>query len=266
MSFVLLDWTRMGKGYCLAGAVVDGTAARTIRPLSIHHQRGAGAPAGLISLIRSFFIRDPPAEGDRRVGWPAFLMAGRSRWEVFKLASPRLATPESPHLEDTWVRSILPCKRLATPDERRIILQATTAETAEGLFGAPLRVSGSKTFLLPGEGERSLTTLMAPVGQIRFRAGRRTRESAATSIRVELPFPDLGLRTLPVTDHHLLSWAEQQSPRPEDQVDFLNGLVRQMGDRVAVRRGLSRPFAHEGAPPVCWLMANGFFSMADPQP
>jgi hypothetical protein len=114
MSFVLLDWTRMGKGYCLAGAVFDGTEARVIRPLSIHHQRAAGGP-GVISLIRSFFVRSRPAEGDRTVAWPAFLMAGRSRWEVFDLVLSRPATPRAPHLEDTWVRGLRPCKRLATP-------------------------------------------------------------------------------------------------------------------------------------------------------
>ncbi len=195
-------------------------------------------------------------------------MAGRSRWEVFDLVSPRPATPQGPHLEDTWVRSLRPRKRLATPEQRRTILKATAAPTAEALFGAPLRVAGPRTFLLPGEGERSLSTLLVPAGEIRFRIAQRARESGETSIRVDLPFPDLGLRTLPVTDHHLLTRAEQQAPRPWDQAEVLNGLVRQLGETgetVAVRLGLSRPFASEGQPPVCWLMANGFFSLADPQ-
>ncbi len=266
MSFVLLDWTRMGKGYCLAGVILDAKGARVIRPLSIHHQRSAGRPGGVIALIRSLFIRDRPADGDRAVAWPAFLMAGRSRWEVFDLVSQRTATPQRPHLEDTWVRSLRPCKRLATPEERRTILKATTARTAEALFGAPLRMAGSRTFLPPGEGERSLSTLLAPVEQIRFHTSQRARESAESSIRVDLPFPDLGVRTLPVTDHHFLTQAEQLAPRPGDQAEVLNALVQQMGDAVAVRLGLSRPFASLGQPPVCWLMANGFFSLADPQP
>lgn len=266
MSFVLLDWTRMGKGYCLAGAVLDGTAVRIVRPLSIYHQHRSGGSSGLISLIRSFFVRDPPAEGDRTVAWPAYLLAGRTRWEVFDLVSPRPATPDSPHLEDTWVRSLLPRNRLATIDERRTILSATAAPTGEALFGAPLRLVGSRTFLVSGEGERSLSTLVAPVEQIRFHAGQRGRESAEARIRVDLPFPDLGLRTLPVTDHHFLSWAEQKAVRAQDQAAALAGLVRQMGETVAVRLGLSRPFAADGQPPACWLMANGFFSVTDPQP
>ena len=266
MSFVLLDWTRMGKGYCLAGAVLDGTIVRIIRPLSIHHQRAGGRPGGVISLIRSLFVRDPPADGDRTVCWPAFLMAGRSRWEVFDLVSPRPAMPHGPHLEDTWVRGLRTWNHLATPEQRRTILKATAAPTTGALFGAPLRFEGSRTFLLPGEGERSLSTWLVPAEQIRFCTGQRARESAQPSTRVDLPLSDSDLRTLPVTDHHLLSWAEQQAPRPEEQVDALNGLVRQMGETVAVRLGLSRPFAGEGQPPVCWLMANGFFSLADPRP
>lgn len=265
MSFVLLDWTRMGKGYCLAGAVLDATDMRIIRPLSIHDQRGGSSLGGLLSLIRSFFVRDLPPEGDRSVSWPAYLLTGRSRWEVLDLVSPRPATPQCPHLEDTWVRSLRPCKRLATPEQRRTILKATAAPTAGALFGAPLRVAGSKTLLLPGEGERSLSTLLVPAGQIGFHSNRRARESAQASRRVDLPFPDLGLRTLPVTDHHLLTWAEQQAQRSGDQAEALNDLVRQMGETVAVRLGLSRPFAGEGQP-VCWLLANGFFSLTDPQP
>jgi hypothetical protein len=69
-----------------------------------------------------------------------------------------------------------------------------------------------------------------------------------------------------VTDHHLLTLAEQQAPHIEEQAEALNNLVRKMGDAVAVRLGLSRPFAGEGQPPVCWLLANGFFGLADPQP
>jgi hypothetical protein len=30
---ILLDWTRMGKTYCLAGVVVEGQFVRTVRPL-----------------------------------------------------------------------------------------------------------------------------------------------------------------------------------------------------------------------------------------
>jgi hypothetical protein len=40
-----------------------------------------------------------------------------------------------------------------------------------------------------------------------------------------------------------------------------------MGDQVAVRLGLSRAFnSRSGEPGVCWLMADGFFSLTEPQP
>jgi hypothetical protein len=107
---------------------------------------------------------------------------------------------------------------------------------------------------------------VTPAEQIRFRTSQRAGGSAETSIRVTLPFPRFGLRTLPVTDHHLLTRAEQQVPRPGDRAEVLDNLVRKMGDTVAVRLGLSRPFAGEGQPPVCWLLANGFFSLTEPRP
>jgi hypothetical protein len=50
-----------------------------------------------------------------------------------------------------------------------------------------------------------------------------------------------------------------------DWTRIANRLVQQMGETVAVRLGLSRPFASQGQPPLCWLMANGFFSLDDPQ-
>ena len=42
--------------------------------------------------------------------------------------------------------------------------------------------------------------------------------------------------------------------------------VQQMGDPVAVRLGLSRAFQGGAGNAACWLMADGFFSLKDPQP
>ncbi len=54
----------------------------------------------------------------------------------------------------------------------------------------------------------------------------------------------------------------------ERQVERLRQIVRGMGEQVAVRLGLSRSFGDEqGVTPAgCWLMADGFFSLSDPQP
>jgi hypothetical protein len=47
----------------------------------------------------------------------------------------------------------------------------------------------------------------------------------------------------------------------------LDEIVRGMGDPVAVRLGLSRPFQSEPdrGNERCWLMIDGIFSAADPQ-
>jgi hypothetical protein len=74
-------------------------------------------------------------------------------------------------------------------------------------------------------------------------------------------------RWLPVKDHHLLLRAERAAPALTARVRALDQAVRAMGEQIAVRLGLSRAFQarpHEG-PGLCWLMADGFFSLADPQ-
>ena len=59
MEMILLDWTRMGRSYCLAGAVTEGGHFRTVRPLFRKHQQ-------------------PPV---RNAGWSAYLFDGHARWE-----------------------------------------------------------------------------------------------------------------------------------------------------------------------------------------
>src|SRR5262245_36786472 len=103
MEFVLLDWTRMGRVYCLAGAVTQAGQVRIVRPLPA---RG----------------RDNPVNNQ---GWSPFLMDGHCRWEVFELIQPTPACALAPHLEDVWVQSLKPCGRLATREQRRDVLLAT---------------------------------------------------------------------------------------------------------------------------------------------
>lgn len=57
MDMVLLDWTRMGKTYCLAGVVQHDGQLRVVRPLPITRR----------------------AEAVRNIGWSPFLMDGHSR-------------------------------------------------------------------------------------------------------------------------------------------------------------------------------------------
>jgi hypothetical protein len=245
MDMILLDWTRMGKSYCLAGVVAGEDGCRVVRP-----------------LLTKF--RHAPV---RNVGWSAYLLDGHSRWEVFELVGAATAAPEPPHLEDVWVRGLRPRKYLAPVEQRRAILQATAVWPGETAFGEPLEFTRVSAFLLPGHGRRSLTTLTVPSGQVVFSASRR-EGTDAPDVRVALCMPPLGERLFPFKDHHLLLMAEQAGRTLTEQVQALNQAVRRMGDQVAVRLGLSRPFPSgaESGEAKCWLMVDGIFSLADPQP
>src|SRR5262249_33359014 len=122
---ILLDWTRMGSTYCLAGVVVQDNRLRVVRPLQAHK-------------------RDAPV---RNVGWSAFVMDGRSRWEVLERIAPQPAEPQPPHLEDVWVRELRPRRRLASPAHRRAILEATRTPPERAPFGVPLTATRSSAYL-----------------------------------------------------------------------------------------------------------------------
>jgi hypothetical protein len=244
MDMVLLDWTRMGKVYCLAGAVVGSNPVRIVRPLHVNHR------AALM----------------RNVGWSAFLINGHARWEIFELIGAEEAPPEPPHLEDVWVRAMRPRRQSATLAERRAILEATTVPIGQPLFGESLTLSKSSAHLTPGTGTRSLATLQVPAEGIRFSASWR-EGAPEPDVRVALGISPLGTRLLPLKDHHLRLRAEKSSANLTALVRALDAAVDEMGDQVAVRLGLSRPFQNDTGRDLraCWLMTNGIFSWADPQ-
>ncbi len=241
---ILLDWTRMGRTYCVAGAVVQDGQWRIVRP-----------------MLTKF--REAPV---RNVGWSAYLMDGHARWELMELIGVQPAAPEPPHLEDVWVRAMKSKRSSASPEQRRSILAATTVPEDEPIFGADTESMRTAAYIQPGSGTRSLATIVVPIEGIRFDAVWR-EGTPKSDIRVKLPLPKVGIRSLPVKDHLLLRKAERASPDEDQQVRFLTVAVQEMGEQVAVRLGLSRPFAGQvNQPSVCWVMADGFFSMVDPQP
>ena len=244
MEMVLLDWTRMGRSFCVAGAVFQDAHCRIVRPLWSKNRQ---APV-------------------RNVGWPAYLLERHVRWEIFELIKPEPADPQAPHSEDIWVQALRPRNRSASREQRRAILEATAPKPEESLFGAPLLTTRFAAYLPPGTGRRSLATVIVPAEEISFSFS--CREGAPQpDIRVMLPVPPMGERLLIVKDHHLLRRAEESSGDPARQIAALNTAVMQMGERVAVRLGLSRPFQSAAQQPaMCWLMADGFFSLRDPQP
>lgn len=243
MDMILLDWTRMGRTYCLAGAVLQNQQWRIVRP-----------------LLAKF--REGPV---RNVGWSAYLMDGHARWEIMELMAPRPASPEPPHLEDVWVHAMRSRRSSAPPEQRRAILAATTACPNEPLFSSNLASTYAAAYVHAGTGKRSLATLVLSSDQIRFDAAWR-QGTLEPDIRVEIPLPGLGMRSLPVKDHHLLLNAERAGNGVEQRIKFLTAAVRQMGEPVAVRLGLSRAFpGRADQPGMCWVMADGFFSLVDPQ-
>jgi hypothetical protein len=245
VDLILLDWTRMGRTYCLAGAVAEGRGYRVVRPLLAKHRAAAV----------------------RNVGWSPYLFDGHARWEVFEVVGPLPAPPQPPHVEDLWVLTLRPRRRSATPGERRAILAATQPPAGGPWFGAPLTTTRATAFLPPGSGTGSLATVVVPARGVQITASHRAG-AAEIDLRVELPVAGLQGKLLPVKDHHLLRRAELASPDPDGQRRAADLAVRQMGEQVAVRLGLTRPFqaAPNGGPGCCWLMADGFFSLNDPQP
>jgi hypothetical protein len=244
VEMILLDWTRMGRSYCLAGVVREAGRPRIVRPLPTKMQ---GLPV-------------------RNVGWSPFLFDGHGRWELFELVGPVPAEPEPPHLEDIWVRSLRPLRRTAPVPERRAILEALAVDNVADLFGAPLACTRAAVYLVPGQGQRSLATLRVPATGIRFTALRRQGAPEA-DVRVALGVPGLDQRWLPVKDHHLLLRVEHGGGPLQRLAASLQQQIGQMGDRLAVRLGLSRAFPTRSRDEAkaCWLMADGFFSLTDPQ-
>jgi hypothetical protein len=206
---------------------------------------------------------DVPVDTD----WSPFQLDGHSRWEVFEVIAPEPAPPQAPHLEDAWVISLRSRHGLATSGQRRAVLQATLVPEGQPLFGAALRRDKQKAYLLANEGSRSLTSVAVRQKQIELFVERSAYKPEAV-YRVRLHIPELDGLVIPFKDHFLLGRAEQASPTEAGRLRALQQAITQMGETVIVRLGVSRPYVHarSSSLPVCWLMADGFFSLSDPQP
>jgi hypothetical protein len=243
VDVILLDWTRMGRQFCLAGAVVQDGEIRVVRPLP-RSGRNPGAP---------------------NAGWSPYLLHGHGRWQVFEMVKPAPGDAAPPHLEDVWVHGLRPTPRVASPEQRRAILRATLAADGQPPFGAALTCSYTGSYLEPGLGQRSLVSVLVPSREVHFSASWR-EGAGEPDYRVSVPVPGLGPRIIPVKDHFLLCRAELEARDVERRVRFLDEEVRRMGESVVARLGLSRAFAcGNGQPGRCWLMADGFFSPDDPR-
>jgi hypothetical protein len=118
------------------------------------------------------------------------------------------------------------------------------AASRGSLFGAPPTLMHAAAYLLPGTGQRSLATVQAPAGGIRF-SGRWRAGAPEPDVQVQIDVAGLGDRFLPVKDHHLLCRAARAGTGLEGQLRTLQGLVAAMGDLhgVPTSMGCSSPSA-----------------------
>jgi hypothetical protein len=244
MEMILLDWTRMGRYFCLAGATVHSQSVRIVRPLPERFYDGQSG----------------------HIGWPPHSLQGHERWEIVELLGATPAVIKQPHVEDVWVQGLRWSGESAVKSDRVRVLTQTA--TNGDLFGAPLTRTSASAYLEPNTGECSLATILLPPTTLEIlglsRGGARPME-----MRVQLPVPKVGMCELPVIDHHLLLKAEQGGGSDTERLARLHQLIQGMGEQVAVRLGLARPLQQGQGPRAttrCWLMADGFFSLPDPQP
>lgn len=260
MEMILVDWTRMGKTFCIAGVTAEGQGWKTVRPLPVPFPMGRRAGAGLIGAIAAA-IKKPntTAPIPRNVGWFPDRLAGIERWAIVELIDPKPAEIERPHIEDLWVRALRLTGKSAPVEMRHAILGATSVSGFRPHFGVPLVTTRTSAYLQPGLGERSLVTVMVPARDVWFVASER-EGAGASEVRVNLRVPQVGTKLLPVKDHCLLCQVEEAAPSDlEKQVKLLRQTLDQMGPTVAVRLGLSRGFDSGRGERRCWLMTDGFF-------
>ena len=121
--------------------------------------------------------------------------------------------------------------------------------------------------MLPNEGVRSLTSVAVRQQQIELFVQRRNYKPDV-DFRVRLHVPELEGLVIPFKDHFLLNRAEQAATTDAERLASLKTALAETGEPLIVRLGVSRPYAQQGSSslPVCWLMADGFFSANDPQP
>jgi hypothetical protein len=129
-----------------------------------------------------------------------------------------------------------------------------------------LTTTRTGAYINANSGVRSLASVVVLGRSVAFRVTACEGRGEA-DYRVEMDLPEVGRRILPLTDHFLLERAELAGESPLARQCALELAVRQMGEQVVVRLGLTRPFASScQAEGVCWLMADGFFSYTNPQP
>lgn len=262
MEMILVDWTRMGKTFCIAGLVSEGQGWRTVRPMPVGVRVVSPRPGmwGIVDAVLAGPPKPARTEPPPNVGWFPDQLGNLRRWDTVELVGPKPVELEPPHTEDVLVHALRPTGRSVPVESRARILSGTCVQGFKPHFGVPLLHTRTSAYLKPGMGERSLITSIVPSHELFFEVSRR--EGAATvDARVRLKVPGVGVKLLPIKDHFLLCQAEQVAGTdPTRESKALRQAVEQMGRNIAVRLGLSRGFDTGRGERRCWLMADGFFS------
>ena len=262
MEMILVDWTRMGRTYCIAGLVSEGQGWRTVRPMPVASRGGSSRPRlwGVVDALLSGPPTPRPSQPPANIGWSSGQLGKFERWDIVELVGPKPVEAEPPHVEDVWVQALYTTGKSVPPESRSTILRETCVHEFKPYFGVPLMQTHTSAFLRPGMGERSLVTAIVPSHELFFEAS--LREGAdEIDVRVRLKLPGVGVKLLPVKDHFLLCQAERTAGiDPVPLAKALRQAVDEMGKAVAVRLGLTRGFDTGRGERRCWLMADGFFS------
>lgn len=155
----------------------------------------------------------------------------------------------APHLEDAvWLPRSLKRRAAMSIDDIRRTLSATAFASIISAFDEPnMRASNDNHGWAPGSGMRSLATIRVGELQMHVDASMRLRLSlrdAAGSRWEGVPFQDLSVRV-----HESGCDACRSAYVASVRAEFRIGAG-------LIRVGLTRPFAQEGAEPLCWLQVT----------
>src|SRR5262245_4470492 len=195
MEMILLDWTRMGKTFCIAGLIPDGSGLRAVRPMPSGTYAG-GVSANLhgpASTSRVSASASSPTIPPRNLGWFGAQLGAFHRWDVVSLIGESPAEIERPHTEDVWVNKLRSTGRTVPSEQRSAILRSTVVQGYRPHFGIPLLNTRTSAYLKPGIGERSLVTIVAPAHELFFEASKR-EGAADVDVRVRLKVPGVGVK------------------------------------------------------------------------
>jgi hypothetical protein len=180
-------------------------------------------------------------------------LGGLAPGDILKLDCKPLRNATPPHVEDCeWnPRSLKKVGVSPLPDLQKAV-QPTIFSSVEQAFGPPsIRGRNGNSAWEPGSGAHSLATIS--VLYVRAGVDKNDRVRLAFKDDALAYWPGLPLQDLVVKCHQAKCEPCQNDPVEQVRGDF-------DAKRALIRVGLTRPFAPEGAEPVCWLQVTNVLS------